>query len=82
MAGITVFSCGSKREPCDTPGCGTRAVGACKHPIVKIRRKGELVDAPEGTVCGRPVCRNCAVVVEGSILCLAHARFIGKGAGS
>lgn len=81
MACITVLVCGTKREPCDTPGCGTRSVGSCQHRITKIRRNGELVDAPEGTVCGRPVCRHCAVEVDGQVLCLAHARFLGKGAG-
>jgi hypothetical protein len=79
---ITVITCGGRREPCDTPSCGRRSEGNCQHPLPKIRRNGALVDAPAGTVCGRPVCRHCSVEVDGKILCLAHARFVGKGHGS
>lgn len=79
---MTVFFCGRKREPCDTPSCGRSSSANCQQPLPKIRRDGKLVDAPEGTVCGRPVCRHCSVEVYGKLLCLAHARFVGKGHGS
>jgi len=69
---MDIFLCGRKSEPCAS--CGTLSIGNCQYPIKRIRRNGRLVDAPQGTVCGRPICRFCGIEVDGLLSCLAHSR--------
>jgi hypothetical protein len=67
-----IFACG-RGQRTDLPSC---ICGDARK--IDVACTFELRGAAAGKICGKPLCKHCAVRIDDQPLCPAHSRLITK----